>query len=334
MFALLVAASLLSAAAAPAPAAAAPAKAPDPAKAKELFNAGKKLYDQGKYGEAVVKFEEAFAARPHPIIYFNIGKCYELMGDSGKGETGKGLRAYRDYLRALPDASDKQAVQDSIANLERKLKEKGLQQVLVFAEPATARIEIDGKDIGVQPASTELKPGEHKLVAKADGHETLERTFTMSAVRSQEVTVTLKAGTPGIPPSDAPKNDDLKQPTANNGTGSAVTPNGSGTTTTTSANPEVTKRPPPPVAKKGRLFTWIAAGGAVVAGGVGAGLGVVAGGADSKLHDKTAASTRTRAEADQLVATAGSMSLGANVCYGVAGAAAVTAVILFFVEGK
>ncbi len=321
MFALLVAASLLSAA----PVAA--AKAPDPAKAKELFNAGKKLYDQGKYGDAVQKFEAAFEARPHPVIYFNIGKCYELMGESGKGETGKALRAYRDYLRALPDASDKQAVGDSIANLERKLKDRGLQQVLVFADPATAKIEIDGKDLGVQPASTELAPGPHKLVARAEGFTPVERTFTMSAVRSQEVTINLAPVGSTPPVADAPRKDDgLKQP--NGATLEPANPPPSGT-------PEaiVAKKPAPKEGGK-RIFTWVAAGGAVVAGGVGAGLGVVASGASSKLMDPTAAATRTRSEADGLVAQANSMSLGANVAYGVAGAAAVTAVILFFVEGR
>jgi hypothetical protein len=317
MFALLLAVSVAVSAAPP------PAKAPDPAKAKELFNAGKKLYDQGKYGDAVVKFEEAYQARPHPVIFFNIGKCYELMGESGKGETGKALRAYRDYLRAVPDASDKVAVGDSIANLERKLKDRGLQQVLVFADPANAKIEIDGKDLGVSPASTELSPGPHKLVARAEGYTTVERSFTMSAVRSQEVTINLApvgSGTPAV--ADAPTKDEgLKQP------GTSITE-----PTTTGNNPppeSIVARKPPPKSGGKRVFTWVAAGGAVVAGGVGAGLGVMAGGASSELLG----SQHSRQDADALKGKAESMALGANVAYGVAAAAAVTAVILFFVEG-
>ncbi|MBS1149573.1 MAG: hypothetical protein H6Q89_1271 [Myxococcaceae bacterium] len=321
MFSLLLAVSVAVSAAPP------PAKAPDPAKAKELFNTGKKLYDLGKYGDAVKKFEEAYVARPHPVILFNIGKCYELLGETGKGETGKALRAYRDYLRALPDASDKVAVGDSIANLERKLKDRGLQQVLVFADPATATIEIDGKDLGVSPASTELSPGPHKLVARAEGFTTVERSFTMSAVRSQEVTINLApAGTP--PVADAPKKDDgLKQP----GNASITEPTPTPAASTTPPESIVAKKAP---AKAGgtRVFTWVAAGGAVVAGGVGAGLGVMAGGASSELHRADA--SRTRAQADALVSKANSMALGANVAYGVAGAAAITAVVLFFVEGR
>ncbi len=323
MFALLLAVSVAVSAAPPS---AKPAPSPEAAaKAKESFNAGKKLYDQGKYADAVLKFEEAYAARPHPIIFFNIGKCYELLGETGKGETGKALRAYRDYLRAIPDASDKVAVNDSIANLERRLKDRGLQQVTVFAEPATARIEIDGKDVGLSPASTELKPGPHTLVAKAEGFEPLERSFTMSAVRSQEVTVSLKPGaTPGIPVSDAPKKDDLKQPATASITDPPATP-------IANTAPELTRKVPPPPARK-RVFTWVAAGVAVAGAGAGAGLGVVSMGASNDL--KKLEPTRTREQADALVGKANSMALGANVSYAVAGVAAVTAVVLFFVEGR
>ena len=327
MFALLLAISVATSAAPP------PAKpAENPAKAKELFGAGKKLYDQGKYGEAVLKFEEAYKARPHPIIFFNIGKCYELIGESGKGETGKALRAYRDYLRGVPDASDKAAVGDSIANLERKLKDRGLQQVLVFADPATATIEIDGKPLGASPASTELTPGPHKLVARAEGYTPIERSFTMSAVRSQEVTINLAAVGETPPVGDAPKKDDgLKQPSnASLAEPAPATPAPAGAP----AEAVVAKKPPPAKTGGKRLFTWVAAGGAVVAGGVGAGLGVMAGGAATELHCASCAATRDRTQTDALVSKANSMALGANVSYGVAGAAALTAVILFFVEGR
>ena len=125
---------------------------------------------------------------------------------------------------------------------------------------------------------------------------------------------------------DAPKKDDgLKKPTNASVTEPTPTPVASNTP------PESIVAKPAPAKSGGkRVFTWVAAGGAVVAGGVGAGLGVMAGGASNELR----ASQHSRLEADALVSKANSMGLGANVAYGVAGAAAVTAVILFFVEGR
>src|SRR4051812_11846152 len=168
--------------------AAAPAPTDNAAKAKETFSAGKKLFGEGKYAEAVKRFEEAYSLKPHPLIFFNIGKCYELIGDAGKA-----MKAYREYLRALPDANDRQAVTDSVTNLERKLRDRGLQQITVFADPPAAKIEIDGKDVGASPATIELSGGSHKLVVKAQGFQTVERPFTMSLTRASEMTINLQA---------------------------------------------------------------------------------------------------------------------------------------------
>lgn len=286
------------------------------AKAKELYQAGQQLYKQGRYADAVTKFEEAYATKPHPTLPFNIAKCYEQLND-----TPKALRAYRDYLRLAPEAKDRTAVLDSIANFERRLRERGLQQVLVFADPPTAQIEIDGKLIGLSPASTELTAGNHTLIVRAEGYETNERQFTFSIARVSELTVNLHAATPELkkPPvttSDAPVKDDK-------------------TTTVASSNtdPTVITSPPPlpPAEKKGRVFTWVAGGVAV--GGLAAGivLGLSANGTAAKLTQSQTPQP-DRKTADAIVADARGQALGADISYGVAGAAAATAIILFFLE--
>ena len=125
--------------------------------------------------------------RPHPVIYFNIGKCWEQLG-----ETAKALRAYRDYLRLAPDAKDKETVSDAIANLERRLREKGLQQLMVFADPPNARISVDGKELGTSPVSIELIAGNHQLSVAAEGYEKVDRSFVMQTTRATEMTISLR----------------------------------------------------------------------------------------------------------------------------------------------
>jgi hypothetical protein len=85
----------------------------------------------------------------------------------------------------------------------------------------------------------------------------------------------------------------------------------------------------PAPAKKGRVFTWVAGGVAVAAAGLGAGLGVAASGTASSIRDGT---VRSGPENQQLGQSAQGLATGANVSYAVAGAAAVAAVVLFFVE--
>lgn len=273
------------------------------ARAKEAFSAGQQLYKAGRYAEAVARFEAAYAAKPHPSIFFNIAKCWEQLG-----EVAKALRAFKDYLHADPDAKDRQSVEDAIANLERKLRAKGLQQIVIFAEPKEAIITVNGKLLGTSPASTELPAGTHSLAVRADGYTAVERTFTMQLAKGSELTVVLeKAGSAATASSDAP----VKGP--------ELTPSATEQTALT-ARPQ----------KRGPVFAWVAGGLAVAGLGTGIALGVVSANASATLH----AEPHPQAEATQLANTATSTAIGANIAYGVAGAAAITAVILFIVEGK
>lgn len=310
--------ALLVAAPKPAPAAAA-AESGDVKKAKDLFQSGQKLYKQARYAEAIAKFEEAYLVRPHPVIYFNIGKCWEQLG-----ETAKALRAYRDYLRLAPDAKDKETVSDAIANLERRLREKGMQQLMVFADPPTARIAVDGKEIGTSPASIELVAGNHTLIVTAEGHEKVERSFVMQTTRATEMTISLRplAKEPiGKEPiaSDAPKAE---------------------------PKPTVEPGPPPPTpplvvsqpveTRKGRLWTYVAGGVAVASLGAAIGMGAAANGEMEKFTKPPGGVPWPQDQVDMRFdeATRNSQGLatGANVAYGVAGVAAATAVVLFFLE--
>lgn len=294
----------------------APAPAPAPAqedatvkKAKDLFQWAQKLYKQARYAEAISRFEEAYSVRPHPVIYFNIGKCYEQLG-----ETAKALRAYRDYLRLLPDAKDRETVNDAIANLERRLREKGQQQLMVFADPPSARISVDGKELGSSPASVELVAGNHTLLVQADGYERVERSFVMQVTRATEMTITLRPQPKDAPLADAPKVDPQK----------AVV---------TDVGPPP---PPPPVVvvpvepgRKPRVWTWVAGGVAVASAGGGVGLWAASNSTADQLRDGT---VRSREDNQKIADAANGLSTGSAVAYGVAGAAAVTAVVLFFLE--
>ena len=302
--------SLFLAAPAPKPKAdAAPAEETgDVKKAKDLFQWGQKLYKQARYAEAISKFEEAYTVRPHPVIYFNIGKCWEQLG-----ETAKAMRAYRDYLRLAPDAKDKETVTDALTNLERRLREKGMQQLMVFADPPTARISVDGKELGTAPASVELIAGNHILTVVADGYEKVDRAFVMQTTRATEMTISLR------PVGKAELKEPAKDPLA---------------TDVPKAEPKKTDSPPLPLVvapletKKGRLWTYVAGGVAVASLGTAIGLGVGAAGNAKELTSKE----HTQMEAQNLYNNANGMATGSNVAYAVAGVAAATAVVLFFIE--
>ncbi len=295
LFSLLVAVPVLGAA---------PAPKTDVERAKDAFNWAQRLYKQARYTEAVAKFEEAWLLKPHPVVRYNIGRCHEQLGDLPQA-----MRAYRDYLRLAPDAKDREIVSDALANLERRLQDKGVQQVLVYAEPSSAVISVDGRVLGTSPASVELSPGNHQVVVTAPGHESQQRAFVLTAQRSVELSFSLKAAadvpvavvTPAMVPIELPP----------------PTP------------PLVTTVSAPP-ARKPRIATWVAGGAALAGAGVAAGMFAGSVGTVGELR----AMERPRAEQDVLATRAQDLQTGGVVAASLAGAALVTAVVLFFVEGQ
>ena len=181
--------------------AAAPPSAPvedDATKARAAFQAAEKLYNQALYAEAIGKFEEAYRLKPHPSIVFNIARSYEQLG-----EISKALRNYREYLKAMPAAKDKETVTEAILNLERRLRDQGVQQLLVHTDPKGAGVVVDGKSCGTTPASVELTPGRHLLNLSMDGFDSIELSFVMPADKSMELSFGLKpsvASPAALPP--------------------------------------------------------------------------------------------------------------------------------------
>jgi len=305
---------LLAVALAAPPDAAAPASAPVDRKAKAVFSVAKKLFGQKRYAEAIVKFQEAYADTAHPVILYNIGKCHERLGDPALA-----LRHFREYARLDPQAGSDAAVRGDLSNAERRLRESGLQQLVVFTDPANARITMDGKPLSPSPAYVELGPGAHTVTVSAEGYVTEERPFVMAIARMSELTVNLRPSQPASVPlaADAPT-----APTEPSG--AALRPS------TGSLPPDfvATKEAPTP---RPRVGTWVSAAVAVAAAAVATGFGVSTMNAQSALS--TTDENRTRDQANALMAQASTGALGANISWGVASAAAITATVLFFVEG-
>lgn len=301
----------------------APAKPPakpdaDTEAAKTYSQWALTLYKQARYSEAIAKFEEAYRLKPHPIIFFNVGRCYEQLGDIPRA-----LKNYREYLRLLPDAKDRETVSDAISNLERRLKEQGVQQITIITDPSGARVSVDGKYMGLSPMSTEIKPGNHLLALTKDGFETLEKNVVLSAEKSMELNLSLKPVTKPVEvgkPVDKP----VEKPVDKSGAGKPVT-------ATLTPKPEIVK-PSEPSTTPPRRFTWVAAGvgGAALATAIT--LGVLAQSTAAKLP--MAMMPLTRDEAQALHNQANGLALGANIAYAVAATGLVSAVVLFFLEPK
>jgi tetratricopeptide (TPR) repeat protein len=82
--------------------------------AKEHYEMATRFYDVGKYGEAINEYEQAYLLIEDAALLFNIGQAYRLWDRPEDAS-----RAYKNYLRRRPDASNRADVEKKIADMER-----------------------------------------------------------------------------------------------------------------------------------------------------------------------------------------------------------------------
>jgi tetratricopeptide (TPR) repeat protein len=101
--------------------------------ARKLFYQGDRLYEEGKYEEAVAAFEKAYALSHRPELLFNLANAYERLG-----QYEEALRALRDFAPSAPE-SDRDKIAERIKTLEARAEDrrKRESEKAAAAAPAT-----------------------------------------------------------------------------------------------------------------------------------------------------------------------------------------------------
>lgn len=89
----------------------------DDARARELYDNGAVLYEEGRYEDAVAAFEEAYKLSRRPALLFNIANALERLGRYE--EALDVLSRYRAYA----PADERETLDRRISNLERRIAE-------------------------------------------------------------------------------------------------------------------------------------------------------------------------------------------------------------------
>jgi tetratricopeptide (TPR) repeat protein len=87
--------------------------------AKEHYEMATRLYDVGKYGEAIAEYEQAYLLIEDAALLFNIGQAYRLWDRPEDAS-----RAYKNYLRRRPEASNRADVEKKISDMERIIEDR------------------------------------------------------------------------------------------------------------------------------------------------------------------------------------------------------------------
>jgi len=101
----------------------------DDARARELYDNGATLYDEGRYEDAVSAFEEAYRLSKRPALLFNIANALERL--ARYDEALDVLSRYRAYA----PADERETLDRRITMLERRAVE---QKAAVVATPPHA----------------------------------------------------------------------------------------------------------------------------------------------------------------------------------------------------
>ena len=321
-----------------------PAMADDRAAAVALFKEGNQLRQAEKYAEALDKYRASYKLLPSFKIDYNIALTLQKMGRNADAAA-----AYERFLETGKGKSPKKKIRLARRKL-RRLKKK-LATVTVRCPVGGATVSVNGKALGATPLKRPfyLAAGPYVVSVEKDGHvplfkkvrarsgKPLRLTFDLKTVPTKPKPVAVKPPPKPAPavikPPDWAESAAVKPPAKPEP--AAVKPLAKPEPETPATEPAAV--PPPSESqpstaeppRRGRIFTWIALGTAGALAVSGLVVHMHASAKYSELEDQCAPNC-SDTEVDSL-RTEATVS---SVLFGLAGAAAVTSLVLLFVEGR
>lgn len=295
------------------------------AEAESLFSEGNKLMKEGKLGPACDAFEASNRIEARAGTLIRIGECRER-----NHEFASAWSAYKDALNRVKDPRKKKLAAAKVAKLEPKLS------YLTVSVPDESR--VDGLTItrngqpldpGLWNRGVPVNGGEYVIGGQAPGHEEWKTTVTVPA-ESGKVSVEVPKFKEIVklvtPPTPAPPTPAPPAPAPPTPTPAAVP-----ATTAVSQVHEVAPSPSMWTTKR-KVAVGMAGGSAagLIAGIV---LGTQANSKRDEAHQHCSGTATPCADAtlaNNLIDEAQGRAFTANVAFGVAGALAIGAGVLWF----
>ncbi|MBK7861371.1 MAG: tetratricopeptide repeat protein [Archangiaceae bacterium] len=131
------------------------------AAAKAAAKEARVAFDAGDFERALVKYEEAFRARPVPALQFNLGQCHRQLG-----HLERALYFFRRFLESQPPEEQAAQVRPLVAELEAQqardeahARELQLEQARAASAQAQADLE---RALKQQPVVAAAEPPVYK----------------------------------------------------------------------------------------------------------------------------------------------------------------------------
>ena len=165
------------------PAAAAPKRKPAPAQktpaqreADRHFKSGVALAKEAKYAEALAEFQRAYDIAPHPLVLYNIAGCQRELS-----QYGEAVATYNRFLTEGKGVVPAARLTAAQSELDAILARIARVKVTISPTLAGTTLSVDGAAVDDLANPLILSPGEHHLVAHADGRHDTEKTVRVAS---------------------------------------------------------------------------------------------------------------------------------------------------------
>ena len=320
-----------------------------------LLEQGMRRYQEGQLQQslALLKRAAGLAVNKEPALQVKI-QLYLGFSACVLGRQTEAEAAFKQALTLDPTLSlDPAEIKSSIIEVFNRVRGALTGELEVTADRPGARVNLDGADRGPAPLKARVPIGKHQLVVATPdglyrhGQEILVHLTRPCVVRSRleligghlEVT-SVPSGARVLVDGRELGRTPLRDAALSTGKHRIELLLAGHTdqvrsfelrareTARVSVALQPFARPTTGPAKRKLRWTWVTAGTAVAAGAVGLGLGLWAKSGWDEYQ--TAARTGNRARYNELHDSVPKRAIAADVCFGVAGAALVTAAVLFF----
>jgi tetratricopeptide (TPR) repeat protein len=89
---------------------------------RERYEKATKLYNLGKFTEAIVEYQAAYLVSADPVMLYNIAQCHR-----NNSQPEEAIRFYKNFLRNSPNTPNRAQVEERIGEMEKLAEEKRKQ---------------------------------------------------------------------------------------------------------------------------------------------------------------------------------------------------------------
>ncbi len=156
------------------------------AKAKELFDAGAREYENGRFDLAIQAFEQAYKIAPRDGIVFSMAQAHrrQFTRSSDPAHLARAVELYKQYIDRVKAGGRVTDAVKAVGELEPQLKQLEGSAPVAPAQPSAVlktrivvnifvpgtMVSIDNKPAKAPPINEEVEPGKHTVKLRAPGY--------------------------------------------------------------------------------------------------------------------------------------------------------------------